>query len=278
MKPRSHRITRCLTLAASLAAAAGWNSTAYACSSEPYLSAVCIMAWNSNDFRDFMPAAGQLLNVSQNAALFALLGTTYGGNGQTNFALPDLRGRVVVGAGTGTDGITYNVGQSGGVANPTLTSAQMPGHVHTAGAVSLNGVVVALDLSKVTGATAALGSATFTANTSALTLKAVNANGTVAAPTGASLAIAAAPAGRIYASAAPNVDMAAGTFGGSIAVSSTSTVPVTLPASASATLSGSAPGSGNTGPAGGSTPFSNMQPYLAMNYFIAVQGFFPSRN
>ena len=277
MKPRSHRITRRITLAATLAAA-GWNSTAYACAAEPYLSAVCIMAWTSNDFRGFMPASGQLINISQNAALFSLLGTTYGGNGQTNFALPDLRGRVVVGAGTGTDSITYNVGQAAGVANATLTMAQMPNHVHTSGAVSLNGVVVALDLSKVTGATAALSSATFTANTSALTLKAVNANAAATAPGGASLAIAAAPAARMYSTAAPDVNMAAGTFGGSIAVSSTSTVPVTLPASASTTLSGSAPGSGNTGPAGGSTPFSNMQPYLAMNYFIAIQGVFPSRN
>lgn len=278
MNPRSHRTTRYLTLAATLASAAGWNGSAYACSAEPYLSSVCIMAWNSNDFRGFMPAAGQLINISQNSALFALLGTTYGGNGQSNFALPDLRGRVVVGAGTGTDGNTYTVGQVGGAANTALTTAQMPAHVHTAGAVSLNGVAVALDLSKATGASAALGSATFTANTSALTLKAVNGNGAATAPTGASLAIAAAPATHIYSTSAPNVDMAAGTFGGSIAVSSTSTVPVTLPASASATLTGTAPGSGNTGPAGGGTPFSNMQPYLAMNYFIAIQGVFPSRN
>jgi len=278
MNLRSHRITRYFTLAATLATAAGWNGTAHACASEPYLSAVCIMAWTSNDFRGFMPAAGQIMPISQNAALFSLLGTTYGGNGQSNFALPDLRGRVVVGAGAGIDGNTYNVGQVGGTANTTLTTAQMPTHVHASGAVSLNGVAVALDLSKVTGATAALSGATFTANTSALTLKAVSGNGTASAPGGASLALTAAPSNKIYSTAAPDVNMAAGTFGGSIAVSSTSTVPVTLPASASATLAGTAPGSGNTGPAGSSTPFSNMQPYLAMNYFIAVQGVFPSRN
>lgn len=278
MKSRTHRITRYLTLASALATAAGWSNTAHACSSEPYLSAVCIMAWNSNDFRGFMPAAGQVMSISQNAALFSLLGTTYGGNGQSNFALPDLRGRVVVGAGAGTDGNTYNVGQVGGTANTTLTTAQMPNHVHASGAVSLNGVAVALDLSKVTGATAALSGATFTANTSALTLKAVSGNGAASAPGGASLATTAAPSNKIYSTAVPDVNMAAGTFGGSIAVSSTSTVPVTLPASASTTLSGSAPGSGNTGPAGGGTPFSNMQPYLSMNYFISVQGVFPSRN
>lgn len=278
MNSRSHRITRCLALAATLAAAAGWNSAAYACSAEPYLSSVCIMAWSSSDFRGFMPAAGQLMNISQNSALFSLLGTTYGGNGQSNFALPDLRGRVVVGAGTGADGIPYNVGQAGGVANATLTMAQMPTHVHTSGAVSLNGVAITIDLSKATGATAALSGAAFTVNTSALTLKAVSGNGAASAPGGASLAATAAPSNKIYSTTAPDVNMAAGTFGGSIAVSSTSTIPVTLPASASATLSGTAPGSGNTGAAGGSTPFSNMQPYLAMNYFISTQGVYPSRN
>jgi len=278
MKLRSHRLTRYLALAATVAAATGWNSNAYACAQEPYLSSVCLMAWNSNDFRGFMPAAGQLINISQNAALFSLLGTTYGGNGQSTFALPDLRGRVVVGAGTGTDGNTYNVGQVGGTANSTLTTAQMPAHVHTSGAVSLNGVAVALDLSKATGATASLSGATFTANISALTLKAVSGNGTASAPAGAALAATAAPSNKIYSTAAPDVPMAAGTFGGSIAVSSSSTVPVTLPASASATLTGTAPGSGNTGIAGSSTPFSNMQPYLAMYYFIATQGVYPSHN
>ena len=68
---------------------------------------------------------GQLLPINQNQALFSLLGTTYGGNGQTNFALPDLRGRMVIGSGDG-----YVLGQIGGEVSHTLTNAEMPLHNH----------------------------------------------------------------------------------------------------------------------------------------------------
>ena len=68
---------------------------------------------------------GQLLAISQNPALYSLLGTTYGGNGQTNFALPDLRGRMVIGTGDG-----YVLGQIGGEAAHTITQAEMPAHNH----------------------------------------------------------------------------------------------------------------------------------------------------
>lgn len=80
---------------------------------------------------------GQLLSISQNSALFALLGTTYGGDGQNTFALPDLRGRAPVHAGTLSGGGTYVQGQAGGVESVTLTSTQIPPHTHTltAGAV-----------------------------------------------------------------------------------------------------------------------------------------------
>jgi microcystin-dependent protein len=73
---------------------------------------------------------GQLLPVNQNQALFSLLGTTYGGNGQTTFALPDLRGRAIVGAGQGTGLANYGQGQAGGTESVALTIAQMPGHAH----------------------------------------------------------------------------------------------------------------------------------------------------
>ncbi|CAM3578836.1 phage tail protein [Nocardioides zeicaulis] len=70
---------------------------------------------------------GQLLPINQNQALFALLGTTYGGNGQTNFALPDLRGRVALGEGGNG---SYPLGQVGGEEAHTLTVAEMPSHSH----------------------------------------------------------------------------------------------------------------------------------------------------
>ncbi|NCP10570.1 MAG: phage tail protein [Sphingomonadales bacterium] len=77
-------------------------------------------------------ANGQLLAISSNTALFSLYGTTYGGNGSTTFALPDLRSRVPIHFGQGPGLSNYNLGQSGGVETTTMTIAQMPAHNHIA--------------------------------------------------------------------------------------------------------------------------------------------------
>lgn len=75
---------------------------------------------------------GQLISIQQNTALFALLGTTYGGNGQTTFGLPDLRGRVAMHFGQGGPGLTnYTLGQSSGTETNTLTISNLPAHTHT---------------------------------------------------------------------------------------------------------------------------------------------------
>jgi microcystin-dependent protein len=75
--------------------------------------------------------SGQLIPISENDALFTLLGTTYGGDGQETFALPDLQGRVPVHAGTGQDGINYVIGERAGVESVSLTVNQIPSHNHT---------------------------------------------------------------------------------------------------------------------------------------------------
>lgn len=80
--------------------------------------------------RGYMFCAGQLLPIAQYNALFSLLGTTYGGNGTTNFALPNLQGAVAIGQGNG-QGTTYVLGQVGGTPNITLTTNNLPAHVHT---------------------------------------------------------------------------------------------------------------------------------------------------
>lgn len=92
-----------------------------------------IMAFGGN----FAPVSwafchGQLIPISQNTALFALLGTTYGGNGQTTFGLPDLRGRVPIGAGQGPGLPNYELGQTSGNETVTLTANNMPAHNHQA--------------------------------------------------------------------------------------------------------------------------------------------------
>src|SRR5262245_39577376 len=74
--------------------------------------------------------AGQLLPISQNQALFALLGTNFGGDGRTTFALPDLRGRVAVGASDGSSGPAYPLGSTGGQESVTLSVSQLPAHSH----------------------------------------------------------------------------------------------------------------------------------------------------
>lgn len=75
---------------------------------------------------------GRLVSISQNTALFSLIGTTYGGDGVNTFALPDLRGRVPLHQGTGGDGNPYVIGQVGGIETVTLSTAQLPSHQHTA--------------------------------------------------------------------------------------------------------------------------------------------------
>lgn len=88
----------------------------------------------SGDFapRNWAFCAGQTLPLASNQALFALLGTTYGGNGVTTFSLPDLRGRTVIGQGTGPGLSQRSIGQTVGAPAETLTIIQLPAHVHTA--------------------------------------------------------------------------------------------------------------------------------------------------
>src|SRR4051812_5269128 len=74
--------------------------------------------------------SGQLLPISQNQALFAILGTTYGGNGTITFALPDLRGKAPVGVGQGLGLASYALGQQTGTATNTLTGGNLPPHNH----------------------------------------------------------------------------------------------------------------------------------------------------
>ncbi len=97
--------------------------------SEPYIGEIRMFAGN------FAPAGwaycdGQLLSVSQNDALFSLLGTTYGGDGQTTFGLPDLRGRIPIHAGTGPGLSARNLGANGGTETEQLTAPQLPSHTH----------------------------------------------------------------------------------------------------------------------------------------------------
>ncbi len=91
---------------------------------EPFLSEIRIFSFNFAP-KGWALCNGQLLPINQNQALFSLLGTTYGGNGQTNFALPNLRGRASIHEGSG-----FTLGQAGGQSAHTVTMSEMPTHTH----------------------------------------------------------------------------------------------------------------------------------------------------
>jgi microcystin-dependent protein len=97
--------------------------------SEPFLSEIRMFGFNFPP-RGWAGCDGQLLPISQNQALFALVGTTYGGNGQTTFALPDLRGRTPLHFGQGPGLQQRTLGQTGGSESETLSTAQLPSHTH----------------------------------------------------------------------------------------------------------------------------------------------------
>ena len=97
--------------------------------SEPFLGQITHFAGNFAP-RGWAFCEGQLLPISQNTALFSLLGTIYGGDGRTTFALPDLRGRAMIGPGRGPGLTPFTVGQKGGAETETLTTNQLPSHTH----------------------------------------------------------------------------------------------------------------------------------------------------
>ena len=129
--------------------------------------------------KNFAFCDGQLLPISQNTALFSLLGTTYGGDGKSTFALPDLRGSAPLGFGQGPGLTDYAQGEAGGSANITLLSSEIPQHIHTVS-----------DISALTGA-----------------IKSWNAAGSQQAPIGNVPAIESTGGPATYANTAPDSDM-----------------------------------------------------------------------
>ena len=96
---------------------------------QPYVGEIRMFAGN------FPPAGwlfcdGQLLPISENETLFQLIGTMYGGDGESTFALPQLQGRIPLHFGTGPDGVNYQQAEQGGVEEVTLTTQQIPVHTH----------------------------------------------------------------------------------------------------------------------------------------------------
>ena len=103
---------------------------------EPYLAEIRIMSFGFAP-KGWALCNGQLLPINQNQALFSLLGTTYGGNGQTTFALPDLRGRTPIHVGSG-----HTLGERAGEQAHTVSIAEMPTHTHVGNATNTAGSAI----------------------------------------------------------------------------------------------------------------------------------------
>lgn len=112
--------------------------------SEPFLAEIRMMGFNFAP-RGWALCDGQILPINQNQSLYSLLGTTYGGDGRTTFALPDLRGRTPIHVGRANGGAFHSEGQKSGEETHTLSSNEMPQHTHLMEGVSGPGTAVLPD-------------------------------------------------------------------------------------------------------------------------------------
>jgi microcystin-dependent protein len=214
--------------------------------------------------RGFMTCAGQLLSISQYSALYAVLGTTYGGDGQMTFALPDLRGRLAVGATAGAPGrIEANVGTIGGAPSTTATLngqgtaavtlgvANLPAHDHPATFTPAGGGSASVTL-KVSSDVATTSQPA--ANSFLATGKASGINQPL-------MYRPDAGKGTVDLNAA-SASVGGGLAGGSVAVGNTGS-GTTVQAPVTVSVSGAV---------------STTPPFLGINYIICVDGIFPSRD
>lgn len=131
------KFIRSVMLSTAMAATFMASSPAQAVS-DPLVGEMMVAGFNFCP-NGWLAANGQILSIAQNTALFSLLGTTYGGNGQTTFALPDLRSRAPVHVGQGPGLSNYDLGQVGGTESTTLIINNLPSHTHNVQATNVLG-------------------------------------------------------------------------------------------------------------------------------------------
>ena len=209
--------------------------------SQPFIGEIRAVGF-SYPPRGWAPCDGRLLPIAQNSALFSLLGTTYGGNGQTTFGLPDLRGRVPTGQGQGPGLPATAMGQMAGTPTVTLTVSQLPQHAPQA---TFQGTAVSGTVSLPVG----------TSSSTPITQPTVGGTTYLTAATAASGRTPIDING-LYTNTAPTSPAQLG--GGTTSVVAAGTVTVA--------------------PVGDSQPFPIAQPFTGVNFIIALEGIFPSRN
>lgn len=211
--------------------------------SDPYIGQIIQAAFNFAP-PGWLMCSGQTLAISQNNAMFALLGTQFGGNGVSTFQIPNLNGRMVLGPGS-NGGPTHIIGEFSGTESVSLTTSQIPSHTHAATFTPIGGG----------------GGGPLNVN---VTLNASTASANQAAPTAGAL-LAAASDGT---GAQPQIYVPAGT-GGQVALGGVS-----------ATATGGGGITGGTvavGLTGANAPVPILPPYLVIPSLIATSGVFPSR-
>lgn len=213
---------------------------------EPFLGEIKMVGFNFAP-RGYAMCQGQLMSIAQNSALFSLLGTLYGGNGQSTFGLPDYRGRGPVGMGQGPGLSMIVQGEVAGTESVTLTTAQLPQHAPVAqfaGQASSGTLTITADVATTTAAAMVAPTPGNTTYLSATTAK--------AGPTSVGF-------NGLFTDTAPDSTKAhLGGLGGQATITPQGTVTIS--------------------PVGGSQPFGIRSPYLGTNFVIATEGVFPSRN
>ncbi|MBJ7553738.1 phage tail protein [Marinomonas spartinae] len=235
-----------------------WPQKAQACGEGAYMGQVCLTAANFCPINT-MEASGGVLSINEFNALFSVLGCTYGGNCQTTFALPDLRGRAPVHYGKGATLPYYReVGQQYGSEQIVQTASQLAAHKHAAEFVPYGGA---------TGV--ASGTVTLPVTASATIASSVAVNPSKTPTNHAVLGPATSPLVTVYSAPGTVRDVTIGPEG---AVKGTATGKVTLPVTGE--KSGGAVIVDNTG---NSKPMDIVGPRLAMRYCIVVKGIYPPR-
>lgn len=204
---------------------------------ESFIGMIALFGFNFAP-RSWAFCDGQTIAISQNQAMFALLGTSFGGDGRTNFKLPDLRSRAAVGMGTGPGLAPVQLGQTAGQQQATLTTGNMPSHSHSATFAPDGG-----------GGSAATG-----------TLSASTEAGTAATPSAGGFLATVAGGG------APK----------NIYVDGPQTATVEL--GGLTITGGGGGGTVTVDPTGNGQALSILNPVLGINYSIVMEGLFPSRN
>lgn len=218
---------------------------------EPYIGQIGLFAFNYAPADYWIACNGQLLQISQYQALYALLGTTYGGDGKTTFGLPNLQGTIPVGTGT-SGGVQFILGKTGGAQTAMLTLNNLPLHTHGFTGTPASNIPVNLNLSGLTASTTVT----------------VKTGSTPSSPTVSGNLLANSAADPLYADPSSTPQ---GTLGG---VSALTTL---TGGSASGNISYTPAGTVQPGPTINQQGFSIMPPYLPLTYGIALTGIWPPR-